>query len=311
MKTILQRTIKDKEKNLYPVWLMRQAGRYMPEYMQMKQDSNGFLDMALTPHKAKEITLQPINAFDMDAAIIFSDILVIPYALGQELDYTPSPVLGPFNEKMFETDMWTFVKKCQPVYDAIKQTRVKLDESKSLIGFAGAPYTLCKYMTKSKDRNVVDKLVPYIVEHLSKQIDAGCDTIQIFDSWAGDLSDQELDTLCYKPTAKIVNAIRDQYPQVGIIAFPRLIGKNINQFADIVKPDCINLSDDIPVEDVTTNVVLQGGIPWQGLLANEDITPMLQKMKDKSYIVNLAHGVNKETPVVNVKNFVQTVKDFR
>tara|TARA_B100000902_G_scaffold371237_1_gene397082 strand:+ start:1128 stop:2063 length:936 start_codon:yes stop_codon:yes gene_type:complete len=311
MKTILQRTIKDRETNLYPVWLMRQAGRYMPEYMQMKQNSNGFLDMALTPSKAKEITMQPIKAFDMDAAIIFSDILIIPYALGQELDYTPAPVLGPFYDKMFETDMITFIERCQPVYDAIKQTRQELDSSKSLIGFAGAPYTLCKYMTQTKDQNVVDKLVPYIVEHLVQQIKAGCDTIQIFDSWAGDLTEEELDTLCYFPTAHIVSDIRELYPEVSIIAFPRLIGKNINDFANVVIPDCINLSDDIPVEDVTTKLVLQGGIPINELLVNGDITPMLQKMKDKPYVVNLAHGVNKETPVENVRNFVQTVKDFR
>ncbi len=195
--------------------------------------------------------------------------------------------------------------------DAIKQTRQELDSSKSLIGFAGAPYTLCKYMTQTKDQNVVDKLVPFIVEHLVQQIKAGCDTIQIFDSWAGDLTEEELDTLCYFPTAHIVSDIRELYPEVSIIAFPRLIGKNINDFANVVIPDCINLSDDIPVEDVTTKLVLQGGIPINELLVNGDITPMLQKMKDKPYVVNLAHGVNKETPVENVRNFVQTVKDFR
>ncbi len=311
MKTLLQRTIKDKEKNLYPVWLMRQAGRYMPEYMQIKNNSNGFLDMALTPSKATEITMQPIKEFDMDAAIIFSDILIIPYAIGQVLDYTPAPVLGTFNKDMLNTDMITFVERCQPVYDAIKQTRQELDSNKSLIGFAGAPYTLCKYMTKTKDKEVVDKLVPYIIEHLVQQIQAGCDTVQIFDSWAGDLSVEELDNLCYSPTTRIVDAIRDLHPEVGIVAFPRLIGKSINEFAALVKPDCVNLSDDIPVEDVVTDVVLQGGIPINVLLDDSDITPMLQKMKDKSYVVNLAHGVNKETPVENVRHFVETVKKFR
>ena len=311
MKTILQRTIKDKETNLYPVWLMRQAGRYMPEYMAIKEASNGFLDMALTPSKATEITMQPIKAFDMDAAIIFSDILVIPYALGQELDYNPAPKLGPYNEDMLNTDRFLFIERCQPVYDAIKQTRQELDSNKSLIGFVGAPYTLCKYMCGNKDQKVIEGLVPYIIEHLVHQIEAGCDTVQIFDSWAGDLTEQELDKLCYSPTAKIVEAIRKIYPEVSIIAFPRLIGKNINDFAKIVNPDCINLSDDIPVEEVSTNVVLQGGIPISELLADANPTLMLEKMKDKPYIVNLAHGVNKETPVENVRNFVQTVKDFR
>ena len=142
MVTRLQRTIKNKEHGLNPIWLMRQAGRYMPEYMQIKNNSKGFLDMALTPSKATEITLQPINEFDMDAAIIFSDILIIPYALGQELDYTPGPVMGKLDYRILETNIEDFLHRCKPVYDAIKQTRKQLDDSKSLIGFAGAPWTL-------------------------------------------------------------------------------------------------------------------------------------------------------------------------
>ena len=159
MKTLLQRTIKDKETNLYPVWLMRQAGRYMPVYMAMKAQSNGFLDMALTPWKAAEITMQPILEFDMDAAIIFSDILIINHALGQELDYNPSPVLGPYNESFWDTTFEEFSLKCQPVYEAIKLVRSELDESKSLIGFAAAPYTLCKYMYNSPRLDIVNKLI--------------------------------------------------------------------------------------------------------------------------------------------------------
>ena len=229
MRTLLQRTILDKEPNLYPIWLMRQAGRYMPEYMAIKNASKGFLDMALTPSKATEITMQPIRAFDMDAAIIFSDILIIPYALGQSLDYTPAPVLGPFDPKIFETEMSQFRQQCEPVYEAIRQTRKELDPSKSLIGFVGAPWTLYRYMTGNnkpdtmdpfQSRDHIQHLVRYCVEHLAGQIEAGCDMVQVFDSWAGDLGEDFIIDYCFDPTAQIVSEIKIRYPNVGIIGFP-------------------------------------------------------------------------------------------
>jgi uroporphyrinogen decarboxylase len=311
MKTLLQRVIQDKETNLYPVWLMRQAGRYMPEYMAMKQQSDGFLDMALTPWKAAEITMQPINAFDMDAAIIFSDILVINYALGQELDYTPSPVLGPYKESFFDTPLDQFSERCEPVYEAIRKVRKELNDSKSLIGFAAAPWTLCKYMCHGKHKlDVVQKLIPYIINHLLQQIEAGCDTIQIFDSHAGDISNEDFQEFIIDPTKSIVDAIRANYPEVCIIAFPRLVGPLINDYIEQVNPDAINISDDLPIDEINGEVI-QGGISVKRLIKGEDITPVLEKMKDKPYIVNLAHGIDKTTPVENVKNFVNAVKDFR
>ena len=310
MKTLLQRTIKDKEPNLYPVWLMRQAGRYMPEYMAMKEKSNGFLDMALTPSKAAEITMQPINEFDMDAAIIFSDILIINYALGQELDYTPGPVLGPYSEDFWNTSFEEFSLRCKPVYEAIELVRKELDDSKSLIGFAAAPYTLCKYMCDSVDSDIVNRLIPYIVEHLSAQIEYGCDTIQIFDSWAGDISEHDFDEIIIEPTKIIVDAIRKRYPDVCIIAFPRLVGDKINKYIEIVNPDCTNISDDKPVDEIEGEV-LQGGISVKRLIRGEDISPVLYKMKGKPYVVNLAHGIHKTTPVEHVRNLVNTTKVYR
>jgi uroporphyrinogen decarboxylase len=310
MKTLLQRVIQDKETNLYPVWLMRQAGRYMPVYMEMKAQSNGFLDMALTPWKAAEITMQPILEFDMDAAIIFSDILIINYALGQELDYNPSPELGPYSRDFFNRTIEDFVKLCEPVYEAIRLTREQLDDSKSLIGFAAAPYTICKYMRDEQDLEVVQKLVPYIIKHLELQIEAGCDTIQIFDSHACDIAEENFDVLVMEPTKLIVDAIRAKYPEVCIIAFPRLVGPLINDYIEKVNPDAINLSDDLSVDEVNGEV-LQGGISVKRLIKGEDITPVLEKMKDRPYIVNLAHGIDKTTPVENVRNLINTVKEFR
>ena len=328
-RTILQRTIKDKEPNLYPVWLMRQAGRYMPEYMAIKKASKGFLDMALTPEKAAEITMQPIKAFDMDAAIIFSDILVIPYAMGQQLDYIPHPKLGPFDKKFFEADMETFIEKCKPVYEAITKVRNTLCHSKSLIGFAGAPWTLYRYMSGNVLPGQIDefdgaymmsRLTDYIVEHLSQQIKAGCDTVQLFDSWASDLGEDHIIPYCYEPTAQIVERLRTLHPDVGIIVFPRLIGEEINNFSKYVDADCISLSDDMKTDWILKRMghqCLQGGIPPEALLAENKeailraTVPMIRQMKDSAYVVNLAHGINKETPVENVRFFVEIVKRNR
>ena len=327
--TILQRTIMDKEPNLYPVWLMRQAGRYMPEYMAIKNASKGFLDMALTPDKAAEITMQPIKEFDMDAAIIFSDILIIPYALGQPLDYTPGPKLGTFDKKYFDTEMDVFIEKCKPVYEAITKVRSQLCHSKSLIGFAGAPWTLYRYMSGNVLAGNIDefdgaymmaRLVDYIVEHLSQQIKAGCDTVQVFDSWASDLGEEHIIPYCYEPTAQIVERLRDLHPDVGIIVFPRLIGEEINNFSKYVNADCISLSDDMKTDWILKRMgsqCLQGGIPPQVLLSErkEEIirgtVPMIRQMKDCAYVVNLAHGINKETPVENVRFFIEIVKRNR
>ena len=328
-RTILQRTIMDKEPNLYPVWLMRQAGRYMPEYMAIKNASKGFLDMALTPDKAAEITMQPIKEFDMDAAIIFSDILIIPCALGQPLDCTPGPKLGTFDKKYFDTDMDVFIEKCKPVYEAITKVRSQLCHSKSLIGFAGAPWTLYRYMSDNVLAGNIDefdgaymmtRLVDYIVEHLSQQIKAGCDTVQVFDSWASDLGEEHIIPYCYEPTAQIVERLRALHPDVGIIVFPRLIGEEINNFSKYVNADCISLSDDMKIDWILKRMghqCLQGGIPPQVLLSEhrEDIlrgtVPMIRQMKDCAYVVNLAHGINKETPVENVRFFIEIVKRNR
>ena len=310
MKTLLQRVIQDKETNLYPVWLMRQAGRYTPVYMEMKAKSNGFLDMAMTPWKAAEITMQPILEFDMDCAIIFSDILIINYALGQELDYNPSPQLGPYSEDFWKTTESDFIEKCKPVYEAIEKVREELDDSKSLIGFAAAPYTICKYMCEEQKLDVVENLIPFIVTHLSMQIEAGCDTIQIFDSHACDISEEDFESFVMSPTKIIVDVIRAHYPHVCIIAFPRLVGKKINDYIDYVKPDAINISDDLPVDEINGEVI-QGGISVKRLIKGEDITPVLDKMKDRPYIVNLAHGIDKTTPVENVRQLVNTVKEYR
>jgi len=165
-------------------------------------------------------------------------------------------------------------------------------------------------MVERQDLTIVQKLIPYIVTHLSMQIEAGCDTIQIFDSHACDISEDDFYDFVIKPTKTIVDVIRAHYPHVCIIAFPRLVGDKINEYIEIVNPDCTNISDDKPVDEIHGEV-LQGGITVQRLINGEDITPVLDKMKDKPYVVNLAHGIHKTTPVENVRALVNTVKEYR
>ena len=232
------------------------------------------------------------------------------HALGQELDYNPSPVLGPYSEDFWKTTESDFIEKCKPVYEAIEKVREELDDSNSLIGFAAAPYTICKYMCEEQKLDVVENLIPFIVTHLSMQIEAGCDTIQIFDSHACDISEEDFESFVMSPTKIIVDVIRAHYPHVCIIAFPRLVGKKINDYIDYVNPDAINISDDLPVDEIKADVI-QGGISVKRLIKGEDITPVLNKMKDRPYVVNLAHGIHKTTPVENVRQLVNTVKEYR
>jgi uroporphyrinogen decarboxylase len=165
-------------------------------------------------------------------------------------------------------------------------------------------------MCEEQNLEVVQKLVPYIIEHLEQQIESGCDTVQIFDSHACDISEEDFEEFVMKPTKLIVDHIRNLYPEVCIIAFPRLVVKKINDYIDYVNPDAINISDDLPVDEIKADVI-QGGISVKRLIKGEDITPVLNKMKDRPYVVNLAHGIHKTTPVENVRQLVNTVKEYR
>ena len=225
--------------------------------------------------------------------------------------------------------METFIEKCKPVYEAITKVRNTLCHSKSLIGFAGAPWTLYRYMSGNVLPGQIDefdgaymmsRLTDYIVEHLSQQIKAGCDTVQLFDSWASDLGEDHIIPYCYEPTAQIVERLRTLHPDVGIIVFPRLIGEEINNFSKYVDADCISLSDDMKTDWILKRMghqCLQGGISPEALLTEnkEEIlrstVPMIRQMKDSAYVVNLAHGINKETPVENVRFFIEIVKRNR
>ena len=318
------------------VWFMRQAGRYLPEFRKIRSQNQDFIKLCLNSELSSEITLQPINKFNLDSAIIFSDILITPYALGQEVKFIKNegPELSVFNlEKFLDTDEKEFTKKLNPVYKAIEITRSNLDKGKSLIGFIGAPWTLLVYMLnikKSKTEvdfnklkkssinknQILDKLIKFLCLHISNQINAGADVIQIFDSWAGLIPENDIKSYCYIPNAKIVEFCKKE--KILNICFPKGIKEKYKEFNEVVKPDGINLDytiDPIWAKDKLKNVVLQGGLNPKFLLESEEFmlrgaTKYIETFKDIPYIFNLGHGLLPETDPDRVKKLIEFYRNY-
>jgi uroporphyrinogen decarboxylase len=283
--TLIQNLLKGKNQDRTPVWLMRQAGRYLPEYRETKKLAKDFLDMCYSPDLAAKITLQPIERFDFDAAIIFSDILVIPHALGLDLRFDPGkgPVIEKINfNKKVSLNPENIKIKLQPVYEAIKRVRKTLSKDKDLIGFAGAPWTLFAYMVegggsknfenanialineRKKSEEIIDVLTEAIAAHLINQIASGANIIQIFDSWAGEISEQEYEDFIIKPTSLIIKKIRKAHGNVPIIAFPRGSNFKYEKFSEKVGMDILSIDQEIPLwwakERLQDKAVIQGNM---------------------------------------------------
>ena len=318
------------------VWFMRQAGRYLPEFRKIRSQNKNFINLCLNSELSSEITLQPIKRYNLDSAIIFSDILMVPYALNQKVEFIKDrgPILEEFNFKKFlNNDKISFTEKLHPVYKAIQKTRKKLDKKKSLIGFIGAPWTLLIYMLgikkSKKDVNykkikekefevnlILDKLHEYLCVHIENQINAGADVIQVFDSWAGLIAKDDIPNYCYIPNLKIVDFCKEK--KIPVICFPKGINKNFKEFNSVVNPDGINLDYDIdPIwaKQNLSNVVLQGGLdPKLLLLNNQDFLSEAKKyldiFKGLPYIFNLGHGLLPETDPDKVEKLVKFYREF-
>ena len=318
------------------VWFMRQAGRYLPEFQKIRSQNQNFIELCLNSELSSKITLQPIKRFNLDSAIIFSDILMVPYALGQKVDFIKDkgPVLEEFNsEKFLDNDKNDFSKKLEPIYKAIKITRDKLDKKKSLIGFIGAPWTLLVYMLRLKKNKksiepnklkiktdeinlVLNGLHDYLCEHIQNQIEAGADVIQIFDSWAGFIPPEDLPNYCYKPNFKIVDFCKKK--NIPVICFPRGINKKYKEFNRTVKPHGLNLDYEIDpmwAKKNLNNVVLQGGMDPKILLSSEEklissAKKYLDLFKNLPYIFNLGHGLLPETDPDKVSKLIKFYKDY-
>ena len=314
---------------------MRQAGRYLPEFREIRYKNPNFIDLCLNENLSSEITLQPLKRFDFDAAIIFSDILLVPYALGQSVYFKKDfgPKLGEINfDKMLEIDEIQFSKRLQPVYNSLKITKKKPELlNKDLIGFVGAPWTILVYMLnkespKNKNiqqnledeelsKNLLKIIIKYLKIHIENQINSGATIIQIFDSWAGLLDDKNLEKFVYKPTAELINFIKSK--KVSSICFPKGI-KDYKRYVENVEPDVISIDYDIdPVKiSNTINIVVQGGLNPNFLLGDKDdlkknTLKYLDIFKDKPYIFNLGHGVLPNTDPSMVDYLVKLVKNYK
>ena len=318
------------------VWFMRQAGRYLPEFRKIRSQNQDFIKLCLNSELSSEITLQPIKRFDLDSAIIFSDILMIPHATGQKVEFIKDkgPILEKFDiKKFFDNDKISFTKKLEPVYSSIGKTRKKLDKKKSLIAFIGAPWTLLIYMygvkldknnvnlekinSKKSDINqILDKLHEYLCVHIDNQIKAGADVIQIFDSWAGLIPEQDLINYCINPNLRLVNFCKEN--NIPVVCFPKGIGKNYKKFNDIVKPHGINLDYTIDpswAKQNLKNVVIQGGLDPKILLSNENqiiknTEKYLNIFNDIPYVFNLGHGLLPETDPDKVEKLIKFYRKF-
>jgi len=334
MKDTLRACIKEKSISYTPIWFMRQAGRYLPEFREIRKKNPDFIELCLNPNLINEITLQPLKRFDIDAAIIFSDILMISYGLGQKVEFKKGfgPILEEINlDKIINTDPVDFLEKLLPVYKGIEKIKSNLKE-KELIGFVGAPWTLLLYILNNKspknnfdfnkinkDKFLVNRLLKKLEEiiclHIDKQIEAGANIIQIFDSWAGLLPKKELPNYCYIPIMKIVEHIKSK--NIPVICFPKGIGENYVDFCSVVKPDCISIDYDVDpkwIKEKLKNIPIQGGLDPKILLNDkENIKKNTEKylniFKDCPYIFNLGHGVLPETKPEMIEYVIQIIRN--
>ena len=325
----------NKDKSYKPVWFMRQAGRYLPEFREIRSKNPNFLKLCLDSKLASEITLQPLERFDLDAAIIFSDILVVPYALGQKVIFNSpnGPKIENFNiDKFLNINELEFSSRLEPVYNAIELTKKIIGKEKTLIAFIGAPWTLIIYLlnlkvgnkinnkilhdNKKKIDKIIEKLTEFLKIHIVSQIKAGADVIQIFDSWAGLLDENNLKKYCFKPNKEIVDHCKKK--NIATICFPKGLRKKYKDFVETVKPDGINIDYNIDPSWAKENLnqsCIQGGMRPELLLKGDDLTlqevdKYLQVFKNNSYIFNLGHGILPQTNPDTVKKIVDKIKDF-
>ena len=322
-----------------PIWLMRQAGRYLPEYRELRTQAPTFLDFCYTPRLAVEATLQPIRRFGFDAAILFSDILVIPDALGQTVSFETGngPRLDPICDaeglaKLSREPDWD---RLAPVFEVLDRVKGALPKETALIGFCGAPWTVASYMIAgcgTPDQaparlfayrhpdlfgRLIDRLVEASAEYLRRQFTAGADAVQIFDSWAGVLPPAEFERWCVAPIAAIAAKVRVETPHARLIAFPRGAGAQLGKFVGLAGIDAIGLDTAVEPEAAIAalpeRLTLQGNLDPLALVAggrrlDEQIERVLTDFEDRAHIFNLGHGIVPETPVEHVERLVARVR---
>jgi uroporphyrinogen decarboxylase len=325
-----------------PIWMMRQAGRYLPEYRELRTKAGGFLDLCFTPELAAEVTLQPIRRFGFDAAIIFSDILVIPYALGRGVRFEvgEGPRLDPLDspDKIATLAREADFTKLEPVYEALRRVRANLPQSTALIGFCGAPWTVATYMVAGQGTpdqaparlmayrhsdafvRLIDILVENSILYLLGQLQAGADVLQIFDTWAGILSPREFAHWSIEPTRRIVDGVRRQRPDARIIGFPRGAGGMLPDYVAATGVDAVSMdwtaAPALIRERVQSKVAVQGNLDPLALIAgggalDQAVDDVLSNYAGGRLIFNLGHGIQPETPIEHVERMIARVRAYR
>ena len=332
--TQIDKVLKDYDTSIKPIWIMRQAGRYLPEFREIRAKNPDFIKLCLNEVLSAEITLQPLKRFDLDAAIIFSDILMLPYGLNQKVEFKKGigPILGDLNLdnilKLNETD---FVESLKPVYKLVNLIKSNdLTKNKSIIGFVGAPWTLLVYMINQKspksglkndffkDKNLIKKTLNVIERflkvHIKNQVESGAQIIQIFDSWAGLLSEQDFSNYIYEPTINIVEYTKSL--NIPVICFPKGI-KRYKDFCEIIKPSAICIDYEIDPKEIIKDIQIpvQGGMDPKILLTDQEnlkkeAKKYLDIFKDHPYIFNLGHGILPDTNPKMMDYLVKIVKDY-
>lgn len=335
----LLQALKGKVMSPPPIWLMRQAGRYLPEYREIRRRVPRFLDLCFNPTLAAEVTIQPLRRFDLDAAIIFSDILVVPHALGQSVEFVEGegPRLDPLATAadLIKLDRAKTETLLSPVYEAIERVRAELAPHIALVGFCGAPWTVATYMVgggSSKDhartrlwayrdrvsfQRLIDLLVDISAEYLLGQVQAGANALQIFDSWAGSLPEDEFARWCVAPTKEIVRRVKAQAPHIPVIGFPRGCGALAETYAKATGVDAVSCDTSMElawIRDRLQNLVaVQGNLDPLLLLAGgrhfeERACEIVSALNSGPFIFNLGHGIQPETPIAHVERLLHLVK---
>ena len=320
-----------------PIWLMRQAGRYLPEYRALRAEKGGFLNLVYDPQAAAEITLQPIRRFGFDGAILFSDILIVPYALGQDLRFEAGegPRLSPPLVDAALDALERVPERLQPIYRTVETVKAALPPETTFLGFAGSPWTVATYMVAGQGSReqaearryayrdpiafqaIIDAVAEMTVDYLSGQIEAGVDAVQLFDSWAGSLSPAQFERWVIAPNAQIAAAVKARHPHVAVIGFPKGAGGKLGAYAREVGVDAIGLDEtvdpDWAARELPAGLPVQGNLDPLALIAGGEALEsaarrILAAFADRPHVFNLGHGILPDTPIENVEQLIRLVR---
>ena len=321
-----------------PMWMMRQAGRYLPEYRELRAEKGSFLNLVYDPEAAAEITLQPLKRFPgLDAAILFSDILIVPFAIGQNLSFVTGegPRLTPPLANSDLDQLAPYPERLDPIYDTVRRVKAELDPGKTFIGFAGSPWTVATYMVAGqgsreqaearrlaysdpgKFAKITQRIEGLTLDYLSGQIEAGLDTVQLFDSWAGSLSPAQFEQWVIAPTARLVSGIKQRHPGVPVIGFPKGAGGKLAAYARETGVDALGLDETVdPVwasKELPQDLPVQGNLDPLALMAGGEplevaVRRVLDALADRPHIFNLGHGILQDTPIAHVEQLIALVK---